>query len=138
VRAETSLGLDHGFFAISAGVNHPKLQEVLKAILEECNRLAWEPVPERELRRVKDHLLGTFLLSLETSDEVANFYGDQELMKRKMISPSEVAGRIEAIKAGDIQKLAGEIFKNDSLNLAIIGPLKDTRKLKSLLRFPKA
>jgi predicted Zn-dependent peptidase len=137
VRAEVSLGLDHGFFAISAGVNNPKLSEVTRAILEECVKLVREPASPEELRRVKDHLLGTFLLSLETSDEMANFYGDQELMKRKTTSPEEVAARIEAVRAKDIQKLAGELFRDAALNLAIIGPLKDPRPLKPLLHFPK-
>jgi len=137
VRAESDLGHDHGFFAISAGVNNPKLSEVVTAILAECTRLIKEPVPANELRRVKDHLLGTFLLGLETSDEIAGFYGDQELAKRKTLTPSEVSARIETVKAKDIQKLAGEIFRNDALNLAVIGPLRDNRPLKTLLRFPK-
>lgn len=137
VRAETSLSLEHGYLAISAGVNNPKLAEVTQAILAECSRLVREPVPADELRRVKDHLLGTFLLGLETSDEIAGFYGDQELMKRKMLSPSEVSARVEAVRAEDIQKLAREIFKDRSLNLAVIGPLKDSRPLKALLHFPK-
>jgi len=137
VRASTSLFLDHGTLEIAAGANNPKLEEVVRAILEECSRLVREPVPADELRRVKDHLLGTFLLGLETSDEMAGFYGDQELMKRKMLSPNELAARIEAVRAKDIQKLAAQIFKNASLNLAVIGPQKDPRSLKTLLHFPK-
>lgn len=137
VRAEASMGLDHGYLAIAAGVNHPKLAEVTEAILEECAKLVRAPAPEAELRRVKDHLLGTFLLSLETSDEIAGFYAEQELIKRKMLSPAEVSKRIEAVQAQDIQKLAGEIFKDAALNLAVIGPLKETRALRALLRFPK-
>lgn len=137
VRAETALALEHGFFAVAAGVNNPKLSEVIRAILTECTRLVREPVPAGELRRVKDHLLGTFLLGLETSDEIAGFYGDQELMKRKMLSPGELSARIEAVQAKDIQLLAAEIFKDASLNLAVIGPQKDSRPLKALLHFPK-
>lgn len=137
VRSEASLALDHGSFTISAGVNNPKLSIVVQAILEECAKLTRELAPTGELRRVKDHLLGTFMLGLETSDEMANFYGDQELLKRKMLSPQEVAARIEAVRAEDIQRLAIEIFKDASLNLAVIGPLKDPRPLKALLHFPK-
>lgn len=137
VRASTSLFLDHGTLEIAAGVNHPKLAEVTQAILEECAKLVREPVPTGELRRVKDHLLGTFLLGLETSDEVAGFYGDQELMKRKISSPAEVSARIEAVQSKDIQKLAGEIFKNAALNLAVIGPIRNSRPLKAILHFPK-
>lgn len=137
VRASTSLYLDHGTLEISAGANHPKLPEVIQAILAECARLIYEPVPEAELRRTKDHLLGIFLLGLETSDEMAGFYGDQELMKRKIVSPEEISARIEAVQADDIQKLAGEIFKDASLNMAVIGPLRNPKPLKAILHFPK-
>jgi predicted Zn-dependent peptidase len=137
VRAETSLFLDHGFFAVSAGVNHPKLAEVIRAILQECARLAHEPVPAAELRKTKDHLLGTFMLGLETSDELAGFYAEQELFRRKTTSPREVAARIEAVRAKDIQDLAREIFRDRSLNLTVIGPLRDPHPLQRLLHFPK-
>jgi predicted Zn-dependent peptidase len=137
VRSSASLFLDHGTLDISAGVNHPKLEEVAKAILEECAKLTRDLVPATELRRVKDHLLGNFLLGLETSDEVAGFYGDQELLQGKMISPAELSARIEAVRAEDIQKLAKEIFKDASLNMAVIGPLKNDKPLKALLHFPK-
>ena len=137
VRAESALFLDHGFFAVSAGVNHPKLAEVVRAILEECARVAKEPVPVKELRRVKDHLLGTFLLGLETSDELGGFYGEQELLRRKTVSPKEVSARVEAVTAGDIRRLAATLFRDRALNLAVIGPQKDPKPLRALLHFPK-
>jgi len=41
---------------------------------------------------------------------------------------------IEAVTAEDIQALARELFKNESLNLALIGPFKDQKEFLSLLK----
>ena len=135
VRAENAPSLDHGYFAVSAGVNHAKIGEVIPVVLEEMARLTKEPVPAAELRKVKDHLLGTFLLGLETSDELAGFYGDQELLKGTILPPQEFAKRVERVTAEDLRSLAKDIFKEKALNLAIIGPYKDAKPLTKLLTF---
>ena len=137
VRAEADLALDHGVFAVSSGVNHPKLHGVISAILEEMASLAHTPVPEAELRRAKDHLVGTFRLGLETSDELAMFYGGQEIIVKKLTDPDTLVRRTLAVTAKEIQALAKTLFKERALNLALIGPHESPEKLRRLLRFPK-
>ena len=79
VHASSELSLDHGYFSVSAGVDHKKLEIVIKAILAELGRLTDEPVGTEELKKAKEHLIGNFVLGLETSDELAGFYGSQEI-----------------------------------------------------------
>ncbi len=135
VDADSRLGTDHGYFAISAGVTPAKLEEAVKAMLEECVRLKEELVPEAELRKVKDHLIGTFMLGLETSDSLAEYYSDLELFTREILSPEEIAAKFEAITAEDLQALARELFVDSGLNLAVVGPAVDASRLQTLLRF---
>src|SRR3989344_8323950 len=75
IRAESDLMLDHGFFAVSAGVDHLKIEVEIKTILAEMKKLATGLVPAKELNKSKDHLIGNLILGLETSDELASFYG---------------------------------------------------------------
>jgi len=84
---------------------------------------------------VKECLIGNMKLSLESSDDIANFYGGQELLKREIKSAEEKAQEIRKIKAKDIKNLANEIFKNNKLNLALIGPFKEKQKFSKILRF---
>ncbi len=39
VRAYNDVYTDHGFFQISAGVDNKRIEEVIKAVLAECNIL---------------------------------------------------------------------------------------------------
>ncbi|RJQ26619.1 insulinase family protein [Candidatus Parcubacteria bacterium] len=125
VNAFPNLYTDHGYIAMSAGVNHEKLRAVISASLEEFDRMKKELVTKEELERAKEHLIGNFYLSIETSDQLCMYYGMQTLMKGGVYSPEMIAKKIRAVKAGDIQKLARELFINKSLNLALVGPYKD-------------
>jgi predicted Zn-dependent peptidase len=135
VRAFNDVYTDHGFFQISAGVDNKRIDEVLKAVLAECNKLKTEKIEEDELNKVKEYLIGNMKLSLESSDDIANFYGGQELLKHELKNLEEKALEIRKVTVGQIQALAKEIFKNEKLNLALIGPFKDASKFQKILKF---
>jgi predicted Zn-dependent peptidase len=135
VRAYNDAYTDHGFFQISAGVDNKRIEEVIKAILRECNILKKEKVSVEELSKVKEYLIGNMKLSLESSDDIANFYGGQELLKREIKEIEEKAKQIRQVTADQIQALAEEIFQNNKLNLALIGPFKEKSKFLKILKF---
>lgn len=135
VRAYNDSYTDHGFFQISAGVDNKRINEVLEAVLEECRRLKKYKISNEELNKVKECLIGNLKLSLESSDDIANFYGGQELLKREVHNAEEKAKEIRAVTANQIKNLANDIFENNKLNLALIGPFKDKKKFLKLLRF---
>ena len=74
-------------------------------------------------------------LSLESSDDIANFYGSEEILKREMKTPEEKSAEIRKVSAGEIKKLARDIFRNETLNMALIGPFKENRKFLKMLKF---
>lgn len=135
VRANTDLFTDHGFLAVNAGIDQTKLMPVVKAILAEMARLKNERVPAAELTRAKNHLVGRILLGLEASDELASFYGVQEITGEPLMSPQELTARLEAVTADDVQNVARALFTNDRLNVAVIGPIDEEVELRATLRF---
>ena len=135
VRAYNDAYTDHGFFQISAGVDNKRVEEVILAVLEECKKLINEKVSEDELNKVKECLIGNMKLSLESSDDIANFYGGQELLKRELKNAEDKADEIRKVSAQEIQKLSQDIFQDSKLNLALIGPFKDKTKFLNLLKF---
>jgi predicted Zn-dependent peptidase len=74
-------------------------------------------------------------LSLESTDDVANFYGMQELMRRDIKTLDDKIKAIMKVTPADIQKMAQTIFKNKNLNLALIGPYKESSKFQNILKF---
>lgn len=135
VRAGNSTSTDSGYFAVSAGVANDRLEEVLRAVMNELNDLKTSLVSDEELSKVKEHIIGLMYLGLESSDDLAEYYGTQEVMRREMRTPKEREKIIRAVTAEDVRKMARKIFVEKNLNLAIVGPSKDDVALKSLLKF---
>jgi predicted Zn-dependent peptidase len=135
VRSYNDTSLDHGVLQISAGVNNTRIEEVLKEILKECTLLITKKVSDKELDKVKSFLIGNMKMSLEATDDIAGFYGKQELMKEEIKVLEEKIKEIKKITSNDIQKMAKIIFKTKNLNLAMIGPFKDSQKFEEILKF---
>ncbi len=121
IRTSHNPNTDHGDLTISAGVDNSRVEEGIKGIIEECERLKTELVGEVELQKVKDYISGNTLLELETSDARAEFGGYQEILKHKIDLPDELIKKINAVTALEVQAMAKEVFVNSSLNLALIG-----------------
>jgi predicted Zn-dependent peptidase len=117
---------DHGYLAIGAGLNLKKTNEALKLILSECKRFTEEEVSEKELQKAKDYSIGRLSLGLETTDEQAFFYGMNYLLEKKLEKPEETIAKIKKVTPVDILTVAKDIFKNEGLNMAIIGPYKES------------
>ncbi len=124
---------DHGILEVAAGVDHKKIIDVIKAILVEMTKLKSDLVSEKELTMVKDFIIGNMFLSLETSDAIANFYGGQEILKKTIIDPDEMASEIKKVSAEDIKRVANEIFINNKLNMALVGPFKEEAEFLKVL-----
>ena len=124
---------DHGIFTLFSGVENTRIDEAIKAILAEASRLKKEKVPEKELMKVKDFFSGTILLGVETSDNLAFYYGERAISSRPLETPIERIEKLRAVTAEDIQNAAMDVFQDKNLNLAIIGPFKDEKHFLPLL-----
>jgi predicted Zn-dependent peptidase len=134
VRAGNSTSTDGGYFAVSAGVANNRLEEVIRAVLAEMEALKHELVSPEELTKVKEHMVGMLYLGLESSDDLAEYYGMQEVLRRDIKTPKEKEKIIRAITAEEVRAMARKIFVEKTLNLALIGPYKDAEALKKILQ----
>jgi len=135
VGADNDALTDHGFFTCYTGVENKRTIEVISAILDEMKHLKDERVGEDELLKVKNYITGNLFSGLETSDALTAFYGADEVLKQKLKTPQKKANEIRAVSAAQIQKVAQDIFQNKNLNLALIGPFKDTKLFARILKF---
>ncbi|NLF14435.1 MAG: insulinase family protein [Anaerolineaceae bacterium] len=113
---------DTGALGIYAGVGVVRTAEAIQAILAELDRMRQEPVPEDELARAKEFIRGRMALSLEDSFAQAAWYARQELLGPDLLEPEDVVAQMEAVQAADIQRIAGFVFQQNRLNLAVVGP----------------
>ena len=126
---------DHGYLGVSAGVDNKRVNEVIKAIIDEFNRLKDELVSDKELKKVKEKMISGLVLGLESSDSFAEYYGIQEVLRRPVEETSKKIKKIKEITSSDIKRVANKIFKDEKLNLAVIGPIKDKKPLIRILKF---
>jgi len=134
VKSETDEFTNHGSLRISAGVDKTRLKEAVVGILGEIEKIRDEKVSEEELKKTKDYMIGNMYLGLESSDSLVGFYGFQEIMKEKIKTPKEVEKQIMKVTTKDIQKLAKDLFKNSSLNMAIVGNLENKEQFKKIFK----
>lgn len=134
VYADTDMYTDHGYIAAGAGVQLAKLSDAIVGIRKEFEKLREELVGDEELARVKNHLTGTLLLSLEGSDEIGNSYGIQELLRGEIVTLDILVEKIMAVSAEEMRDIAKEFFVPEKLNLSIVGPFEDKAEFEKLLK----
>ncbi|MDD4466735.1 MAG: pitrilysin family protein [Patescibacteria group bacterium] len=137
VRTSAEIYTDTGYLTTTSGIRLGKEAAAVKVILDNYRLLSTELVSESELRRTKDMYKGRLAISLESSDSLANWYGNQAVIKKPLTTPEEYLKKIEAVSALDLRRVARKIFKNENLNLALIGPGGKTKQLalQKILKF---
>jgi predicted Zn-dependent peptidase len=127
VRTYNYSNTDTGSLVTFSGVENGKVKKVLETILREYSNFKKKKVSDKELSKAKEYLKGKIVLNMESSDAKASFYGRQELLKNEIISIEEIFKKIDKVSADDIMIVAKDIFKNDKLSLALIGPFKNKK-----------
>ncbi|KKU90712.1 MAG: Processing protease [Microgenomates group bacterium GW2011_GWA1_48_10] len=126
--------LDTGVFGAAAGVKIEKVEEAIKVVLGVLGEMRNVRVLEEELRRAKDFAKGKMVLALEDSFRVASFFASQELMEKQILLPEEVLSKLEAVTEEEVMAVAKDLFKEERLNLAVIGPFAGEDKFEKLLK----
>lgn len=137
IRASHNVSTDHGDLTISAGVDTTRVEIAIENIMMELSRFKNELVSSAELKKAKDYMAGTTMLNLETSDAKGEYVGLQEIQKKDIKSPEKLIEEVQKVTAEEIRELAREFFVNKGLNMAIIGPYKDSSRFEPLLTFEK-
>jgi len=60
--------------------------------------------------------------------------GEQYLSYGKITSPRELEERLNEVRAGQIRAVAQDFFRPERLNVALVGPLKNEKRLLDWIR----
>ena len=124
---------DAGILTVYAGTGADTIDEVVQLTVEEFRRLMGEPLPDEELRRSKDHLKGSLMLSLENTGSRMSHLARQEIHYGRQFTLDEIMAGIDAVGADDVQRIANEIFRG-GLSMSVLGNLGKYRPRPRLLR----
>jgi len=114
---------DTGCLSIYAGTSLETVEKVVDLVIEEFRNLKKGPVDNEELRRAKDHLKGSLMLSLESTSSRMSNLARQELYFGKYFSLDEMISCIEKVSGEEVQQLANTFFDTRHIALTVLGNL---------------
>jgi len=103
----------NGLFYIYAGLSPENCERVKEIILGEIESLKKNGITDFELKKGKQQLCGSYLLSLESIGAKMNAMGKCEVLGERIKTCDEVMAGIEAVDSEKINKLINKIFKED-------------------------
>jgi predicted Zn-dependent peptidase len=112
---------DAGSFTIYAGCANEVVAEVVDLVVEEMRLMRRQAVSAPELRRAKDHLKGSLMLSLENTASRMSHLARQEIYFDRQVGLDETLEGVERVTPEDIQRVAVDIFRNDSFAATVLG-----------------
>jgi predicted Zn-dependent peptidase len=125
---------DAGSLEVTAGVDPAKLTQALSAILAELARLRDDPVPDEELAKAKAYVAGGLELRMDETRHLASWVGGQEALHDRVLTLDEALAAVAAVSASEIHRLAGQLFRDELLRLAVVAPGRAARGLDRHLR----
>jgi predicted Zn-dependent peptidase len=114
--------LDAGNLTIYAGCASGAVEEVIDLCVAELRGLKQTPMSEAELRRAKDHLKGSLMLSLENTASRMSHLARQEIYFGRHYGLDETLTGVERVTVEDVQRVAADLFSDGALAATVLGP----------------
>ena len=127
---------DCGVLEVYAGVDPDELTAAVGGICTELGRLRDEVLSDAELTKARNYAKGRLELRLEEGRHLTSWLGVQEALHDRVLTLDEALAALDAVRSDDIQALAGRLFRDDLLALAVVAPPGHSAGLESALRLP--
>lgn len=115
---------DGGMFTIYTGTAPKQTDEVLKVTMELLEDIKQNGLTPAELRKGKEQMKGSLILSLESTNSRMNRIGKNELMLGRHYTLDEMIERIERVEMEQIQALTASLLSTP-FALAMVGQTSD-------------
>src|SRR3989344_3797552 len=135
VHASQDRYADIGSFDVYAGVKTDKAEEAIKVVLDQIYGISEKKyeVDKKEFAKAKSYLKGRLALRLEDSDAVNDYFSEQVLFDKEILTPKEVYKKVDEVEVDEVYAEAKKIFKKDGVYLTVIGPYNSSDQFTKLL-----
>jgi len=111
---------DAGALVVYAGTAPGSAAAVVELVLKEFRNLREKLVPSEELKRSKENIKGSVMLSLESTSSRMTHLAQQLIHYGRFYKLEEVLESIDRVKASEVRRLARQIFDPSYLTLTAI------------------
>lgn len=114
-----------GNWTCSFQTKNASVPYALRLTLAEMDRIRREPVPEEELKGIKDGLIASFPSQWSNKKAVVNFFAGEQLKGWPADYYADFRARIQAVTAEDVQRVARKYLVADQLVVLVVGRLRE-------------
>jgi zinc protease len=96
--------------------------KVKEALVAEIERLAAEPIDDKELQKAKNQLTAGYIFNLDSISGVANALAEAEVIEGDYTEFEKAKDKYEKVTAADVQRVAQTYFKRENLTVVTLKP----------------
>lgn len=123
-----------GMLSIYSGLNTEQAFNVAKLISKELQIIKRDYISEAELNKSKEHLKGSFILSLEGSFNKMYEMGKSLLHNKKIETPEDVMKEISDVDLTSIKRVVDMYLNWEHLNVSYVGNVYDKVEFEEELK----
>jgi len=124
---------DTGCLSVYAGTSLESAPKVVELVVNEFRDLKQNRISDEELRRTKEQLKGSLMLSLESTTARMSNLARQEMYFDRFFGLDEIIERIEAVTAEELVGLANDFFQADKIAVTVLGNLEGMKLTREQL-----
>jgi len=113
--------VDTGLFAVYAGTNPAKTEEVIKCIINEINTLKAKGITPEELHKTKAQIKGSLYLGLESVSSKMSRLGKTELTFGRVKTAEETVEELEKVSLDDVHRVMERLWVKDRISILTLG-----------------
>jgi predicted Zn-dependent peptidase len=133
IESDLSPYTDSGVLSVYAGTSRESAAQLIRSVSDEFRSVRKDGVSAEELRRAKDHLKGSMMLSLESTSSRMSNLARQTMYLRRFISLDEMLSSIEKVTREEVHAIARDFFEPNRITLTVLGSLNGFRATRDLL-----
>jgi len=122
VHSHLSFYKETGKYQISMGVDNKKQKLAIDSVLLELEKVKNQKFSLEEVKRAKNFIIGMLSSRLETSDEIAIWYGLRRLLEHEILTPEEQIKSIKAVTPEEIAKAWSKVLVQENITIVTLGP----------------
>jgi predicted Zn-dependent peptidase len=116
--------MDAGILGVYVATDSQNVNPALETIQREVKKLSQGDVSDSDLVAAKDHLIGGIYLSSESSDNRMMRLARNELVFGRHVDYEELVTELERVTIDEVVQAACEIFADNKVSIATLGPLQ--------------
>jgi predicted Zn-dependent peptidase len=127
--------MDTGLLGVYVATDAQNVNPVLETIQDQTKKITKGEVSKSDLATAKDHLIGGIYLGSESADNRMMRIAKNEFMFDRYVSYEELVSSLERVTVDEVIEVAGDIFRDDKVSLATLGPIREEDLDRSTLLF---